>query len=95
MRAPALPCTQKRPACHAGSAVGHAFGRTLPHLDDRFDGLAGSGILERLVDVLEVIELHQLVEGEAALAVVLYQLGDEQLGHGVALYDARHRFPRP
>ena len=85
------PPHAKTPREDAGRAFGHASSRILPHLDDRLDGLARSGILERLVDILEVIVLHQLVEREAALAVVLDQLGNEQLGHGVALYDARHR----
>ena len=50
------PPHAKTPREDAGRAFGHASSRILPHLDDRLDGLARSGILERLVDILEVIQ---------------------------------------
>src|SRR5262245_19545989 len=49
----------------------------------------GAGLLG-LVDLVEREGLDQLVEGEPALAPQLDQLGDEDLGHGIALEDALH-----
>ena len=58
------------------------------HSHDGFDALAARGILVGLVDVFEVVELHDLVHRESALAVVFDHLGDEHLGLRRAFDDA-------
>ena len=45
--------------------------------DDRLDGNAGSGIRDRLVDLLEWIKADELVVGKPALLVHFDEFGDE------------------
>ena len=59
-----------------------------PDLQDWFDRVTLPGIGDGLVDIGEWVELHESVEGELSRPVMLDQLGDEALGHGVALDDA-------
>ena len=52
------------------------------------DGVAALGVGDGLVDVAEVIELHEAVKGKLPCLVQLDQFGDKMLRHGVALDDA-------
>src|SRR5690606_37072207 len=59
----------------------------------RLDRDTGGRLRERLVDLIEAIELDELVEGEAAGFVVFDELRNEHARNGVALDHADHAFP--
>ncbi len=61
------------------------------HAQDRLDGPAGFGVLDRLVDLVEIVVRHQLLEREAALALQLHQPWNEDLRHAASLHDADDR----
>lgn len=56
-----------------------------PHPQDRLDHLARLGCGGGLVDLLEVEETHEPVDGETALQEQVDQLGHDDVRHGVAL----------
>ena len=56
--------------------------------NDRFESDAFFAVFGCLVDVLEAIELHQLVEGETPLQVKGDELGNELLRHTVTFNNA-------
>src|SRR4051812_22020896 len=58
------------------------------HPHDRLDDLAGFRRVDRLVDLVERVELHEPVEGEAPLAVEVDQHGNERVRVGLAFDDA-------
>src|ERR1017187_2620622 len=58
------------------------------HAHDRLPHLAALGIVEGVVDFLEGVEGHKLVERETALAMQLDHLRYEHIGSGVSLDDA-------
>ena len=70
-----------------GGAVDALYGAR-SETDDRLDGFAGVGVGEGLVDVGQLVEGAELIEGEGAGHVHVDQLGDELLRVAVAVGDA-------
>src|SRR5215210_6593801 len=58
------------------------------HAEDRLEDLSALGFFTGLVDLVEVVEFHQTVEGEAPLHVQLQKLRDENVRDRIALDDA-------
>ena len=53
------------------------------HAKNSFDTFASTGFGKSLIDLFKGIEANQFVEGEHALAVVVQQFRNKQLGNGL------------
>lgn len=69
----------------ARSTRGPGAVRNLWQADDGLDSDALFAVLGGLIDLVEIVESDELVEGEASLRVELHQFGDEELRDALAL----------
>lgn len=83
------PLSMVSPSVRGNKFTSTEFCKQIPlgvvNLHHWFDRVAFPGVGDGTIDIGEGVELHEAVKGEPPRPVKIDQLGDESLGHGVAL----------